>query len=240
MFKLNEKTCDKIFVVVYIVCFCTVSIYMYSGKSNNEILNENINENEEVEEKNVINAEIIQESKKIDEDFTLNSWKHFLNEYIGNKTKCYFSKEFDEKPKSSEENETVIHISILLLQTSLIWTIVDFVDRYMKRGKKKIEKPPLHRTCSLADMTLMRHQRRESMRKDLSLDARFPSRMIVSENINRRCSLPLGGPKDQHKIRKDSIDVTGSLRRRMTINSIVETPQELEHKRSHVRLLHRH
>ncbi|KAF2885928.1 hypothetical protein ILUMI_20245 [Ignelater luminosus] len=61
----------------------------------------------------------------------------------------------------------VIYIAVGLLLTSLV---AAFVDVYKVKGKPSKTKPQLTKRCSLADLTVLRHSRRESMRKDSIAD----------------------------------------------------------------------
>lgn len=75
----------------------------------------------------------------------------------------------------------VIYIAVGLLLTSLL---AAFLDVYKVKGRAKT-KPQLTKRCSLADLTVLRHSRRESMKKDSMMDEhRAPLKLLDSSPIN--------------------------------------------------------
>lgn len=81
------------------------------------------------------------------------------------------------KKKSREpRGNSVIYIAVGLLLSSLI---VAFLDVYKVKGKPSKSKPQLTKRCSLADLTVLRHSRRESMKKDSMMDDhRVPLKLL--------------------------------------------------------------
>ncbi|KAK5641830.1 hypothetical protein RI129_010377 [Pyrocoelia pectoralis] len=95
------------------------------------------------------------------------------------------------KKKSREpRGNSVIYIAVGLLLTSLM---VAFLDVYKVKGKPSKSKPQLTKRCSLADLTVLRHSRRESMKKDSMMDEhRVPLKLLGARPLpeSRRCSVP--------------------------------------------------
>lgn len=92
--------------------------------------------------------------------------------------------------KTSKMNEPravmVIYIAIGLLLTSLGAALLDFFraksDQNSADGAKK--KHMLTRKCSLADLTVLRHSRKESMRKDSIYDGN-PTNQVIGRKVSR-------------------------------------------------------
>ncbi|KAK9752235.1 hypothetical protein QE152_g4449 [Popillia japonica] len=151
------------------------------------------------------------------------------------------------KPKKSETTESmVIYIAVGLLLVSLGAALLEVFKNVNQPTVKT--KPALNRSCSLADLTVMRHNRKELMRRDSmlegsSLEARNASKQLGRPSLYRRCSFPVG-PGDRRRnsntgsfepefhgsrslSRKTSVDVEGSF-------------FPTQHRHTHIRLLHRH
>lgn len=76
----------------------------------------------------------------------------------------------------------VIYIAVGLLLTSLV---AAFVDVYKVKGKPSKTKPQLTKRCSLADLTVLRHSRRESMRKDSIVDEQRGPLKLLGRKVSR-------------------------------------------------------
>ncbi|KAB0794207.1 hypothetical protein PPYR_13827 [Photinus pyralis] len=96
-----------------------------------------------------------------------------------------------KRPAEETRGNSVIYIAVGLLLTSLV---VAFLDVYKVKGKPLKSKPQLTKRCSLADLTVLRHSRRESMKKDSMVDDhRVPLKLLGARPPpdNRRCSVPI-------------------------------------------------
>lgn len=81
-----------------------------------------------------------------------------------------------KRPVEETRGNSVIYIAVGLLLMSLV---VAFLDVYKVKGKPLKSKPQLTKRCSLADLTVLRHSRRESMKKDSMMDDhRVPLKLL--------------------------------------------------------------
>ncbi|KAK4873832.1 hypothetical protein RN001_013192 [Aquatica leii] len=80
------------------------------------------------------------------------------------------------KKAAKPRGNFVIYFAVGLLMASLV---AAFLDVYKVKGKPSKRKPPLTKRCSLADLTVLRHNRRESMKKDYVVeDHRVPLKLL--------------------------------------------------------------
>lgn len=76
----------------------------------------------------------------------------------------------------------VIYIAVGLLLVSLLTA---FVDVYKVKGKPCKIKPQLTKRCSLADLTVLRHSRRESMKKDFITEEQRGPQKLQGMKVSR-------------------------------------------------------
>ncbi|GJQ86381.1 hypothetical protein Trydic_g4955 [Trypoxylus dichotomus] len=154
------------------------------------------------------------------------------------------------KSKAENTESMVVYVAVGLLLISLGAALLE-VFKFSNQPATIKTKPTLNRSCSLADLTVMRHNRKELMRRDSmlegsSLEARGAAKLDRQTSSQyRRCSFPVGptdprrnnnfGPIEPYShtsrpfSRKTSIDADGG--------SFFPMQQ---HRHSHIRLLHRH
>ncbi|KAI4456318.1 calpain-7 [Holotrichia oblita] len=94
------------------------------------------------------------------------------------------------KPKKSETTESmVIYIAVGLLLVSLGAALLEVFKNVNQPTIKT--KPALNRSCSLADLTVMRHNRKELMRRDSMLEGSSLEARNASKQLGRKVSRPL-------------------------------------------------
>lgn len=94
------------------------------------------------------------------------------------------------KPKKSETTESmVIYIAVGLLLVSLGAALLEVFKNVNQPTVKT--KPALNRSCSLADLTVMRHNRKELMRRDSMLEGSSLEARNASKQLGRKVSRPL-------------------------------------------------
>ncbi|KAF5308039.1 hypothetical protein FQR65_LT06413 [Abscondita terminalis] len=92
------------------------------------------------------------------------------------------------KRSAEPRGHFIIYFAVGLLLASLV---AAFLDVYKVKGKPLKNKPPLTKRCSLADLTVLRHNRRESMKKDAMIDDHRVSLKLLGRKISRTRSLQL-------------------------------------------------
>lgn len=92
------------------------------------------------------------------------------------------------KSKSETTESMVVYVAVGLLLISLGAALLE-VFKFPNEPNIKT-KPALNRSCSLADLTVMRHNRKELMRRDSVLDGNLESRG-PSKLLGRKVSRPL-------------------------------------------------
>lgn len=119
-----------------------------------------------------------------------------LNELHRKHYKCIGGKCNAKNGKKFNTGETtgviVAYAAVALMFVSLFAALVE-IYRVKKETVQKKAKPELLRRCSLADLTVLRHNRRESlMRRDssLSLSAGESSGRVSLKTIGRKMSRP--------------------------------------------------
>ncbi|KAF5293683.1 hypothetical protein FQA39_LY03168 [Lamprigera yunnana] len=95
---------------------------------------------------------------------------------------------FAPKKVAEPKGYVVIYIAVGLLLVSLV---AAFLDVYKVKGKPCKSKPPLTKRCSLADLTVLRHTRRESMKKDSMYDDHRIPLKLLGRKVSRTPSLHL-------------------------------------------------
>lgn len=197
----------NIFIIVVVLLTATYSYLFYQPAQNPEepSTNETIPVTEEV-----LIIETHEELKKTSTAPSLNPkfpqcFNHYeytiLSEILN---KLYLDSDVCIGPKCSlhinkkqtDAKETtgliVAYVAICALLISLVAAVLELI-KAKKDPVQNKSKPELSRRCSLADLTLLRHSRRESlMRRDSSLSmsvSETPGRVSL-KNIGRKMSRP--------------------------------------------------
>ncbi|KAH1015665.1 hypothetical protein HUJ04_007015 [Dendroctonus ponderosae] len=141
--------------------------------------------------------------------------------------------------KNNSNNETqsavVNYIIAALLLTSLGAALLEFYRAKTSRNKKnesKGAKAPLNKKCSLADLTVLKHHRRELVRRESILEPHCEDEGNYQQHqgfqpspLQRRCSFPASLSSSDDTIlgrvgysRRNSrkLSMTGDFRRRMS------------------------
>lgn len=108
-------------------------------------------------------------------------------EDVHNLRKHRIPRNISKNNKSDEPRGTmVVYIAVALLLTSLLTAILEL---YKAKGYSASKtKPPLTRKCSLADLTVLKHNRKELMRRDTMWE--IPEGKDPSTLLGRKVSRP--------------------------------------------------
>lgn len=109
-------------------------------------------------------------------------------EDVNNLRKHRIPRNLSKNSKQAEPRGTmVVYIAVALLLTSLLTAILEL---YKAKGYSASSKtkPPLTRKCSLADLTVLKHNRKELMRRDTMWE--IPEGKDPSTLLGRKVSRP--------------------------------------------------
>ncbi|XP_030760665.1 uncharacterized protein LOC115885785 isoform X2 [Sitophilus oryzae] len=145
------------------------------------------------------------------------------------------------KNSSNDTQNTIVnYIIAALIITSLGAAILEFYRAKIytpaQNGRKGL-KPPLNRKCSLADLTVLKHHRKELVRRESILEHHFESKDedlttmkfqgSTPSPLHRRCSFPVNFPSNDlcrsglnSPSRKMSVTADASRRYSM-LNSVI-------------------
>lgn len=153
------------------------------------------------------------------------------------------------KSKSESTESMVVYVAVGLLLISLGAALLE-VFKFTNQPTTTKAKPALNRSCSLADLTVMRHNRKELMRRDSmlegsSLEARGAPKLLDRQSsLYRRCSFPIGPGDFRRNSNFGAIESDLHSSRPFSRKTSMEVeggffPMQ-QHRHSHIRLLHRH
>lgn len=206
MFPVQKVNITSVAVVIIVASLTVASYLIYQPAKKPEEVPEQ--QNTTVAEEVPITKTI--ETKKVSFMPTLNPkfpqcYVHYeytvlsniLNEFYLKSDECTELKcHSRNNKKDSHSTETtgliVAYVAISVLLISLIAAFLEVI-RAKKDPVQNRTKPELSRRCSLADLTLLRHSRRESlMRRDSSMSLSIPesSGRVPMKNIGRKMSRP--------------------------------------------------
>ncbi|KAL1494018.1 hypothetical protein ABEB36_009691 [Hypothenemus hampei] len=187
--------------------------------------------------------------------------------------KFYFNHSLKNNSSNETQNAIVNFIIAALLLTSLGAALLEFyrakIGNSPKSEKKKGLKAPVNRKCSLADLTVLKHHRKELVRRESVLEQHCEeeegSRLYDSfkSPLHRRCSFPVSLPSSvdslspgPRKSRKLSLSADRRLSfinesgRKLSLipddvdllrrGSFIQEETSSSPDRRHSRLVHRH
>ncbi|XP_066246065.1 uncharacterized protein [Euwallacea similis] len=204
----------------------------------------------------VICAEYLSARLSCTPEDILNPIKHKIPKY-------YYRKKAAKNNSNDTQNTIVNYVIAIVLLTSLGAALLEFYRAKMcpsSGNEKKGNKNPTNRKCSLADLTVLKHHRRELMRRESILEQPFEGE---SGEQYHQASLPsssdsalVGGYGGRRNSRK--LSTAGDFGRRLSVvsegdrklsmvgddavwrrGSVIGEDSSPE-RRHHTRLVHRH
>ncbi|XP_066246064.1 uncharacterized protein [Euwallacea similis] len=145
----------------------------------------------------VICAEYLSARLSCTPEDILNPIKHKIPKY-------YYRKKAAKNNSNDTQNTIVNYVIAIVLLTSLGAALLEFYRAKMcpsSGNEKKGNKNPTNRKCSLADLTVLKHHRRELMRRESILEQPFEGESgeqyhqgVKPSPLRRRCSFPASLP----------------------------------------------
>ncbi|CAH0563720.1 unnamed protein product [Brassicogethes aeneus] len=227
------KTC-KLFALLAFLAY--TGCYLFAKpKVNNEntdnildnIIEDNNNnniKNDTVKIEKLVKKIVLQPSSS--KLHILEFWKEASMEVYRKNSFCKPGDKLKEKKKTEKRKESDTSMQIYVVGAFVLVMVCIVMDLMDFKGAAKRAKVPLSRKCSLADLTVLKHQRKELVRKDSILETpEEPTSYNQMGTIRkppplqRQRSFPLTNPRLQHQFNSTDIPLnpTDSLVRRPSI-----------------------
>lgn len=199
--KFNYTTAILFVIVITLFTLTSYLLYQPTKRPNKSLANQNTTIHVEavINETVTLKKEIIKPllNPRFPQCYTQIEYSmlsQILYEYHLNSNSCVGSKCTVKTKKNVTSKETAslicVYVGVALLLISLIAAVLELV-KAIKNPVQTKGKPELSRRCSLADLTVLRHNRRESMvRKDSTLSIEDSSKRTSLKTIGRKMSRP--------------------------------------------------